>query len=110
LVPFARFGNVPVLTKSAAEIAARRSEREHARPRQKMIERFLLDRIDTKPAAPAIRCEHHPVADALPNKTKTALTFVELAIARTQPALDAPIFRHRPPTPGIIGLLQLRDH
>jgi hypothetical protein len=32
-VPLARFGDVPVLTKAAAEIASGRAERQHARSR-----------------------------------------------------------------------------
>src|SRR5215471_18688831 len=90
-VPLARFEDVPVLTKSAAEIASSGAKREDARPRQKMVKRFLLDRIDAKPAAPAISREHHPIAHALPNETKSALSFVQLAKPRTQSAFNAPI-------------------
>ena len=38
-----------VLTKVAGEVAASRPEAEDRRSRQKMVERFLFDRIDTKP-------------------------------------------------------------
>src|SRR5438128_7856893 len=83
LVPFARFRDIPVLTKPASEIASRRAEGEHARSGQKMVQRFFLDRIDTKPAAPAISGQHDPVAQALPNETKTALAIIQFAKSRT---------------------------
>jgi hypothetical protein len=41
----------------------------------------------------------------LPNETKSALAFVELAKSRTKPAFNAPIRQLRPPSPRIIGLL-----
>src|SRR4029450_3291862 len=110
LVPLARFGDIPVLTKPAAEIASGRAEREHARARQKMVQRFLLNRIDTKPAAAAIGGQHHPIADPLPNETKSALAIVELAKPRTQSALNALIRQHRPPAARIIRLRHLCDH
>ena len=75
-----------------------------------MVQRFLFDRIDAKPAAPAIGCEHHPIAHTLPNETKPALPFVQLAESRTQSALNAPVRQLRPPSTGIIGLCQLCDH
>jgi hypothetical protein len=56
-----------------------------------MIQRFLFNRIDTKPAAPAISRQDHPIAYALPDKTKSALSFIQLAKSRTQAALDTPI-------------------
>src|SRR5205823_4253832 len=109
LVPLARFGDVPVLAKPATEIASRCAEREHARSRQKMVQRFLFNGIDTKPAAPAIGGQHHPIVDPLPNETKSALAIAELAKPRTKPALNAPIRQYRPPATGIIGLGQRCD-
>src|SRR5881628_3136132 len=75
-----------------------------------MIQRFLLNGVDAKPAAPAISCEHHSVTNSLPNETESALAFIEFAEPRTQPALDPPIRQHLPPTPWIIGSSQLCDH
>src|SRR6266568_3171159 len=75
-----------------------------------MIQRFFLDRIDTKPAAPPIGGEHHPIPHPLPDETKSALTFVQFAKSRAKPALDSPIRQSRPPTTGIIRLLQLCHH
>src|SRR5882724_610247 len=75
-----------------------------------MVQGFLLDRIDTKPAAPAIGGQHHSIARPLTHKTKTALTFVQFAKARTQPALNAPVGEHHPPAARKIRLRQLCDH
>src|SRR5207253_4320539 len=104
------FGDVPVLTKPAAEIASRRAERKHARSGQKMVQRFLFNRIDTKSAAPAIRGQYHPIAHPLPDETESALSFIEFAKSRTEPALDTPVRQRLPPTRRIIGLRQLCDH
>src|SRR4029453_19320876 len=76
LVPFACFGDVPVLTKPATKIASSCTEREHARPRQKMVQRFLFDWINTKAATPTIGGQHHLIAQPLPDETKSALSFV----------------------------------
>src|SRR5438093_5175796 len=91
LVPLARFGDVPVLAKPAAKIAPRGAEREHACSRQKMIQRFLFNGIDTKSAAPAISRQNHSIARTLPNETEPTLTIIKFAKSRTKPALNAPI-------------------
>src|SRR5439155_12888343 len=79
LVPLARFGDVPVLAKATTEIASRGAKREHTRSRQKMVQRFFLNRIDTKSAASSVGSQHDSIAHALPHKTKTALSFVQFA-------------------------------
>jgi hypothetical protein len=75
-----------------------------------MVQRFFLNRINTKPAAPAIGSQHYPILNALPNETKSALAFLQFAKARTQLALDAPVGQHRPPARRMIRLTQLCDH
>jgi hypothetical protein len=75
-----------------------------------MVQRFLLNGIDTKSAAAAISREHHPVAQALAHEAESALPVIQLAKPRTQPALDAPVQQHRPPAAGIIRLPQFRDN
>ena len=60
-VPLTRLGNVPVLTKPATEIATGRTKREHTRSRQKMVQRFFLDRINTESAASAISSEQYSI-------------------------------------------------
>src|SRR5262249_55456026 len=86
------------------------AERKHARPRQKMVQRLFLNRIDTEPAASAIGSQRDPIAHALPDKTKSALALVQFATPRAQAALNAPIGQHHPPARWIISLTQLRDY
>jgi hypothetical protein len=69
-----------------------------------MIQRFLFNRIDTKPAAPAISRQHHSVAHALPHKTKSALAITQFAKSRTKPAFDAPVRQYHPPATGVVRL------
>src|SRR5438132_14168376 len=75
-----------------------------------MIQRFLLDRIDTKSAASAVGRQHHPIANSLTHKAKSALSFVQLAKPRTEPALDAALRQQDPPATRIVRLCQLSDH
>ncbi len=49
-VDLSGFGDVPVLAELARKIASGRSEGEHRRARQKMIQRLLLHRINTESA------------------------------------------------------------
>jgi hypothetical protein len=117
---FASFGDVPVLAKTAAQIAARRAKREHACSRQKMVQRLLLNRIDTKSAASAVGGQHHSIPHPLTHKTKSALPVIQFAKPRTQPAFDAPVRQHHPPAcspyprqrraTGVIRLSQRCDH
>src|SRR6266446_9297104 len=71
-----------------------------------MVQRLLFNRIDAKPAAPTIGCQHYLIADALPHKTESALPFIEFAKSRTKPALNAPVRQHHPPATRIMGLRQ----
>src|SRR5206468_9305245 len=77
LVPLARFGDVPVLTKPAAKVASGRAEGKHARAWKKMVQRLLLNRIDAEPAAATVRGQHDSIAHALPNETESALSVVQ---------------------------------
>jgi hypothetical protein len=69
-----------------------------------MIQRFLLDRIDTKATASPISRQHYLVAQPLTHKAKPALAFVQFTEARTQSAFNAPIREHCPPATGIFRL------
>jgi len=91
------FGDVPILAKSATEVAASRPERQHACAGIKVIERLLLNWIDTKTRRPAVACKHHAATSCLANKTKAALPIVELALARAKVTLDPPILEGMPP-------------
>ena len=95
------FADVPVLAELAREIAAGGAEGEHARTGVKMIERFLLDRIDAKTRRAAVCRQYHPVADALAHEARAALAFMQAAVARAQVALHAPVVEHVPPAAGV---------
>src|SRR5208337_5465890 len=94
-VQLARLGDVPVLAELAAEVAARRAEREDRRTRQEMGERLLLDRIDAETARPAVGREHDLASLAGPDEAEPALAFVQLAEARAKitlhPAVNQPV-------------------
>ena len=84
----ARLRDIPILAKLAAQIAARRAERQHAGAGEEMIERLLFDRIDTKTGAPAVGRQHHFVVDILAYETETAVPRLQMALPRAQIADD----------------------
>ena len=61
-----------------------------------MIERLFLDRIDAKSGRTPVGGEHNLLVLAGAHKAQPALAFVQLAIARTDIALDAPIRQSMP--------------
>ena len=71
-----------------------------------MVQRLFLDRIDTEPAAATISRKNHLVTHTLTHETEPALTIVQFAKTRTEPALDAPVGQQRPPATGMIGWRQ----
>ena len=87
----ARLRDVPVLAELAGEIAAGGAEREHRGAGQEMIERLLLDRVDAEARRAAVGGEHDLVGGASAHEAQAALAVVELAIARADVALDAPV-------------------
>src|SRR5437588_11856881 len=56
-----------------------------------MVERLLLDRIDAITARPAVGLQHDPVALAGAHEAEAALALEQLAGARADVALDAPL-------------------
>src|SRR5439155_27308681 len=100
-VHFARLGDVPVLAELAREIAARGAEGEDAGPGIKVVERLFLDRIDAESRGAAVGGEHHAAAFHLAHEAQAALAFVQLAVARAQVALHAPVGQGVPPPAGI---------
>ncbi len=98
-----RFRDVPVLAELAGEVAARGSEREHARTGIEVIERLFLDRIDAEPRRAAVGGEHHRIAFALAHEAGAALALVQAAVARAQVALDAAIVQKVPPAAGMVA-------
>ena len=90
-VEFARFGDVPVLAELARQVAAGGAEGQHGRSRQIVVQWLLLDRIDTEPRGAAVGGEHDPVVLPAAHEAQATLAFVELAVARADIALDAPV-------------------
>ncbi len=89
--------NVPVLAELAGEIAARRAKGKDAAAGVKVIEGFFLDGVDAKAGRAAIGGQlHHAILHAA-DKAGTALALVQLAIARAEVALDAPVRQRMPP-------------
>src|SRR5215813_7487074 len=56
-----------------------------------MVERFFLDRINTKSGRTSVSGEHDLLVLPSAHKAEPALAFVQLAIARTNIALDASV-------------------
>jgi hypothetical protein len=69
----------------------------------KMVERLFFHRIDAKAGGPAVGRQHHPSLVALAHEAKTALAFVQPAVARAQIALHAPIGQRVPPFSRMAG-------
>src|SRR6516162_5126196 len=85
------FGDIPVLTKLACQVAPRGAERQHGRPGEEVVERLLLDRIDAEPARASVACELHLVVDPAADEAESALALVKFAGAGTYVALDPPV-------------------
>src|SRR5215470_6908036 len=83
-------------TKFARQIAARRSEGQHARARQKMIERLLLYRIDTEAARAAIGEQFDLSAVGPANEAQSTLAITQLARSRADIALHPAIIQRVP--------------
>src|SRR6266436_9917787 len=86
----AGFGNVPVLAEKAAHIAAGGAHTEDAGPRQKMIERLFFDGVDLQRGRRAISQAVELAAFIDANKTEAALAGIDVAVARTKIAMNAP--------------------
>ena len=99
-VELARLGDVPVLAELAGEVAAGRAEGQHRRARQEMVERLLLDRVDAEAGRAAVGGQHDLVVLAGAHEAQTALALVQLALARAQVALDAPVLEPVPVAAG----------
>ena len=54
-----------------------------------MVERLFLDRVDAKTGGATIGAQHHFAAEILAHEAEAALTFAQLAVTRTEVALDA---------------------
>src|SRR6185295_12584204 len=86
------FGDVPVLAEFARQVAPGGTEGQHGSSRQIVVQWLFLYWIDTETRGAAIRREHHLVILPATHEAQAALTFVKLAIARTDVALNALVF------------------
>ena len=68
-----------------------------------MIERLFLDRIDAKSGRTPVGGENNLLVLPGAHKAQPALAFVQLAIARTDIALDAPIRQSMPKAGWVSG-------
>jgi hypothetical protein len=69
-----------------------------------VIQGFLLDRVDAKSGRTAVSSQHHLVAGPLAHKARSALAFVQAAVAWTQVALDAAVVDFVPPTGRVVSV------
>src|SRR6202030_3796581 len=88
--------------------SARRSQRKHPRPRQKMIEWLLLDRIDLQRRRRSVSQAVKLSALIHANETKARLPFPNMAMPRAQIAVHAPVRHRLPPPPFVKGLRLLK--
>ncbi|MEE8624806.1 MAG: hypothetical protein V3T19_05655, partial [Acidiferrobacterales bacterium] len=68
------FGDIPVLTELAGQVAAGGAEREHGCTGQKVIQRFFFDRVYTEAAGAAIGSQDDFIVMASTDEAQTALT------------------------------------
>src|SRR6202034_2958832 len=94
----ARLRNVPVLAEKAAHVAAGRAHRKHARPGQKMVQGFFLDRIDLQRGRVRVAQTVKLPAFVCANETETGLPLADVAVARTQVAMNFAVGLRLPPT------------
>ena len=85
----ARFGDVPVLAKKAAHVAAGGSHAEDARAGKKMIERFFFDRIDLQRGGRTIAEAEKFSAAIHADKTEAGLPVMDAAMTRAKKTVNA---------------------
>ncbi len=108
-VHLTRRGDLVVLAELAAQIAAGGAEAEHRRAGQEVVERLLLDRVETEPRRPPPRVQHQPAAVVGADEAESALAVAHPAFARAQQALHAPVVERAAPAGGA-GALRRRHH
>ena len=61
-----------------------------------MVERFLLDRVDTEATRAPVRRQHDPVTLTRAHEAEASLAFAQLARPGTHVTLDAAVFQAMP--------------
>jgi len=95
-IHLARLADVPVLAELATQIAACGAEGKNGGTRQKVIQGFLLDRIDAKTAGSSVCGQDNRVVFSGAHKAEAPLAFVEAAEARTDIALHTAVIEQGP--------------
>ena len=87
-----------VLAELTAQVAASRPEGQNTGSREEMVQRLLLNGVDTEARAASVRRQHHLAAAVFTNETKTSIAWLEIAGSWAQVANHASIFGVMPPT------------
>src|SRR2546427_13139433 len=95
----AGLGDVPVLAKEAAHVAARRAHAENACARQKMIQRFLLDGIDLQSGGRTIPQVIKFSVLVFSDESKFPLVRIKCVWSRALRTSVTPVFIPLPPPP-----------
>ena len=101
-----RLADIPVLAEATRQVAARGAEGEHGRTGEEVVQRLLLDRIDAEPAGTPIGRQDHGAVQAGAHETHPALSFLQLAGAGAEVALDPSILEAVPVPGGNDGALR----
>src|ERR1700675_3459281 len=103
-----RLRNVPILAKEAPHVASSRAHTEHTCPRQEMIQRFLLDRINLqrRRSSVAQAVKFSTLIDT--DETKSGLSRMNVAMAWTEVTMHAAASFRLPPAPFVqlVGFLE----
>src|SRR6266849_5976050 len=105
----AGLGNVPVLAKEAAHVAAGGAHAEDARARQEMIQRLLLNGLDLECGRRAVTQAVKLAAFIDADEAEAGLAGIDVAVARTKIAVDAPVGFRFPPARFVESLGFLED-
>src|SRR5580658_2775188 len=103
-----RLRNVPILAKEAPHVAPSRAHTEHTGPRQEMIQRFLLDRIDLqrRRSSVAQAVKFSTLIDT--DETESRLSRMNVAMPWTEVTMHAATGFRLPPAPFVqlVGFLE----
>jgi hypothetical protein len=88
--------SVWIETELAGQIASGRSERQNTRARQEMIERLLLNGIDTEPARAAIGEQLDPSSFGPANEAQSPLAIAQFAGSWAHIALHPAVVQRVP--------------
>ena len=98
----AGLGDVPILAEETAHVAASGAQGKNLCARQEMIERLLFDRINLQRGERAVTQAIELAAAVHADKAEAGLAFADVAVARTQIAVNTAVGFGFPPA----GLVQ----